>query len=523
MSLPLTNYYQNSGFSDLSEAQPRSFVRWKPDHRTVISYDALQELLLVSMPGENCALVLQGGAWSLWHFESACNSTLTEVGRLENLPEPHLHAIDGRVFAVCGPEITTPADQVDPAENNPTYSYIVAEWGRGGGIDRTVEAEDDQRLFAGYWRHDDDVAVTAGTEGGWFFGPPVEMPDNFDTPRSGAPSSGVFMVPVWAMPDFGGTYDQIDIRFTFDNTQWQPVFVGATPELDFCLPAERDPSRAGWGYGAPVAGTREIQCYDAGVPATTGNEIRMLFNGAVGGWTHAPELNLAEEHINPLLWLPFIRLLTGQTYSMDLDFSKTSIWSASEEKSMSAWVWHFAAKPPRHTADDVAQPVDWYLGSGNKSLGKGEPRQVRLRTLYLRGTSHAQTPDVYATWPRGLLNVAFSSDSRQWSSQIVDYLEGAESSQTKVPFRTRLRDNSGDMANKVFGTDAKWGDSGDSTDGNVLIDDEQFDVTSISDSIRGQRVRVAMFGHQRGVAERLVIESADAAVELVGSRRRRGR
>lgn len=533
LSLPLSNYYQGAGFSDLVEAQPRSFIRWNPDHSFHIGYDPLQSMLLISMPNENCALCLQQGKWSLWHFESVCNVVITDVGRQENLPEPWLLPFDGRIFMVSGVEEYSPSDSITPAENNPTFSYIVAEWGRGGNIDRSVESTDDNRLFAGYWNQHTNIVVPFGSPQSMFFGPPVEMPDNFQTPQGGSPASGVFMVPVWVMPDQGGPYDRITAIFTFDNTLWQPVLAGATEELDVVFPAERDSSRFGWGnQNINVDGSREIQVYSAGAPAVGGNEIRMRFNatGLIAGiWTHQPNMNLAEEQINPIMWLPFTRLLTTQTNSMGLAFSTASLRSNEITTGMAPWVWHFAALPTRHNADDVAQPIDWFLKSAQ--LGLNQPNQIRLRTLYMRMKTHAQSPSIFATWPRGLLNVVFASDFRDWSSQIVDQLEGALEADNKAPYRSRLRNNSGAMVRNTFGaaaapplsTDARWGNSGDDADGNVLVGDESYDTQQISDSIRGEHVSVGMFGHQRGHAERVVMDQAKVAVQKRGNRRRIGR
>ena len=116
-----------------------------------------------------------------------------------------------------------------------------------------------------------------------------------------------------------------------------------------------------------------------------------------------------------------------------------------------------------------------------------------------------------------------SSDWKDWASQVVDFNRFENTQQTKVPLRDRVLDSSSNMKPRTFANTATWGTTANETDGNFLIDDEQVDVISISDGVRGESVSWMLFGHMMNRAERIAVESATAVLRVLGGRRRIGR
>ena len=168
--------------------------------------------------------------------------------------------------------------------------------------------------------------------------------------------------------------------------------------------------------------------------------------------------------------------------------------------------------------------MDWIIKTDRFKDDSGS--QIRMRNILMRILSHGQAPEKAATWQHGLLNVAFQADWRDWSGQILD-MTTYNVVNAKATLRSRVMSSSSVVVQRLFGNgggvgNLKWGSSG-TIDGNYLVDDEQVDTLVSSASLRGERVAVMLFGHIRGRAERLVVDSMDATIKVVGAARRWGR
>jgi len=534
LSNPLSSYYQNSGATALVSPQPQSFYYWEDRTDVHLAYDPLQGILFVTMPNQRASLILQGQAWGIWNFESIVNDVPTAV-IADTIDNPWILALDGRVWCIAGPETYTPVDGIASAENIPTNSYMILEWGHGGGLDRSVEIEEDNREFSGYF---EDAALSTNNDI-FVIGKPVLMPEGYVLPRATTPAADVYMVPIYLAPAdaTGLVIDRYELRFTIDTTQWTPVLVGATPELDFVLPAERDCGRSGFGYGAPTnaaagMGSAAIQMLNAGtgLPDASGAMVDVGWNGptlaAPTDGSFGNLSNIAGQHMNPICWLPFTKAQNNVTMSMGAAATyATHTQIAVGATNCNVYIWHFAAIDDRHAADDVAQPVDWVVKTSQVGLKQGW--QVLARTMYAKMVTHGKaTTRLSTNWIHGLLNFSLSSDWKDWSSQIVDH-SGNITEDEKTPLRARFRDSSSNMQGRVFddggAAGPTWGDSTDNDDGDFLVDDEQYDTVAMSSRVRGQHVSYMLFGHIANRAERLVVDSMKAVIRRVGGRRRRGR
>ena len=522
ISLPLSSFYADSGNADTTYDQPLTFLTWPSDASVHIEFDGDLQMLFVSIPSSNAILVNSKGSWSVWTTESIASEIATRVEARKNLPGPHACARDGRVFLVCGVESATAADAIIPAQNYTSKSYFITEWGRGGAIDRTVDSREDMRAFNGYYKTD-----FQGRDGYVVFAEPQVLPASFKLPTA-TPNQEIYLMPILFKPDstLNGVAQTVDIQFTFDNSQWSPVFTpsGLLPpappaknQIDFMLPAERAAGLNGWGWLLPAAGT-EAQCYAGGVPDETGNQIRLQFNGVFSTGNRAPNMVFSSDRLHGLIWLPFLRRATGQdVMSMGINVTTSNIGGAVHDHA----VWQIANTTLGHGNNDVAQPVDWVLKTDR--IEDNDRSQLRMRNVVMRMLTHGVkgTETVANAWPQGLVNIAFQADWRDWSGQVAD-MASYNAIFGKIPLRDRMVDAAGGVTKRIFNNAAKWGQSG-TANGNFLVDDEQLDTQVVSSSLRGESLAVMVFGHVKSRAEKIVINSLKAYIKKAGKPRRWGR
>lgn len=517
VSLPLSSFYANDGQTSTSFDQPQSFVRWPNDATVHMDYESDLGLLFVGLPESNCVLVNSRGGWSVWSTESLASENADRVQARRGLPQPYLCVRDGRVFCVAGMETASPTDAV-ASEDWVSYSYIIAEWGRGGGLDRSVNQFEDMRAFNGYYDQ------TPTDDGYFVFGSPVKLPSHFQLPDR-SPVGDVYLLPILVKPDPATGYAPaaIDLRFTFDNTEWTPVFTTVTGELAFMLPANISKTLYAWGWSAPNA-TEEVRCYNGGGAVDeTGNEIRCKFNGAkvlpaAQQWFFKPNIPMGQDRLNGLIWLPFYRNNTGND-AMSMGITVTT--ATMDATAHGDTVWDYAQTTLTHNDNDVAQPVDWVLKSGR--IATEDRAQVRLRNVQMRLLTHGEktTETVANNWARGLLNIAFQGDWRDWSGQVVD-MATYNAVFGKTPLRDRMVDASSNLAKRLFNGVPTWGASGTNS-GNYLVDDEQVDTQVVSSSLRGESLAVMLFGHIKSRAEKVVVDDFVGYLRRVGKPRRWGR
>jgi len=176
------------------------------------------------------------------------------------------------------------------------------------------------------------------------------------------------------------------------------------------------------------------------------------------------------------------------------------------------WNQHYG---PLHADDDVAQPVDWAYKS--LQIGIDSSSQVKSRGLFTRMISHGsaaapQSPN----WLWGVFNTLLGADWKGWSSQVIDFSSGLVKVDDKFTLRTRYKDPATSLIKSRIFNDAP-------VYGEFLIDDEEHDMISTSDAVRGAYLTYMMFGFIRDRAESVVLASSKAVIRKGGSRRRTGR
>jgi hypothetical protein len=79
------------------------------------------------------------------------------------------------------------------------------------------------------------------------------------------------------------------------------------------------------------------------------------------------------------------------------------------------------------------------------------------------------------------------------------------------------------LTTRTFDNNFTFGDSTNVATGNFLVDAQEEDTISTSDSTRGESVNYTMFGFIKNKAEKLILNTLRAVVMPIGGRRRRGR
>ena len=514
---PLPHYTEASGVTTNANPQPRTYTRLTvADYPwATICFAPQRKLLIANFPTKRRALVSTEGQWSLWTFDSEMTTNGAVVGSdLVGGLVPHAAGDD--VFAWSSPLSLTPSDRITPPGNNTASSMRLFQWGRGGALDNSSGPLDDRRELAGYTAYHAALVATSTLPGAIVIGKPVLLPTYSRMPRSGLAQADTYLFPVYLLPGRGSTFaidnvQQIQLRFLFDNTQWKPVNTGT--EVDFDLPTQRVASAAGWGPGAAVAGFSEVQIYDSGTaaPDANGDQIRMSWSGAVGGFSTAPNMAVNRNAYNPLILLPFQKIVSSDAMSLGISLQVCEQNDGVATYGLDLWEYHQGTRGQTE-ADEFAQAVDWALKS--KQIGLDEAANFRLRSLYSRIMSHGSVSDIYAG-PYGLFNVAYGSDGKDWSGQVVDFTD--EANRTVEPgLNVRKRvEKSGVMEQKLFNNGLAWQD--------IMVSDGQHDMIATSTSLKGEQVSVMMFGYVQNRAGFLVIASAKVALEMTGQRRRFGR
>ena len=327
---PLTSYFTQNGDTSSATVQPR--LNFEVDMKTAqLAYDLDKDLLFVSFPANNFALVYKEGNWVVWNFESILPDGAAGAARVtvsQNIKNPWFITTGEDIYIVGGfdqphiLDLTIPRGSsaaVEPGyvETNQALStgYYILKWGKGGALDRTSYRDlEDKRKFTGEWdtihttiRQETPTGTEYWTQPIAALGKPIRVPIGWEYYQGNSDPAGstnttvavdapTILVPVYvAMRNTGDTgvdsintllqisknqfCKEIDLRFQFDDTHWKPIKQagGGIGELVYLLPTERrwcgDDVFGGTGYEltAMATGNREVRLSDvAGAPVDPG-------------------------------------------------------------------------------------------------------------------------------------------------------------------------------------------------------------------------------------------------------------
>ena len=463
---PLNHYLTNSGISDpVSDAQPRTLYKHVKDETISVAFWQERNALFVCFSGNKAAWVLSGGEWSIWPFESSMALKLGApvVGVTSNIDNPFILQESGRLFMCGGVEIQKFIDGNSADYINNT-SYYLLEYGKGGGLDRSVKNED-TRSVMGYWKL---VSGTPSYETRYYIGKPTynhkekwyEIPIDLVT---GAATNNP--------TSFNLSFDWDDANFSFLSTG--------------IVPTERLNNRTIYSHIITPAAGNDNLALSFSVPAVTNTTVSQR---------------------NP--WY----ILVGNPVGSDSwGYGINNVIAAANGSTLvGVYVWQ-EFYGTLNADDSVAQPVDWAYKGQQVSENNA---QIQARGLYTSMVSRGSAKAPMGTgWLWGLFNTLLGSDWKDWSTQVVDY-EGPniEAITNKLTIRSRFKGSS--LSTRTFDDEPQYG--------TYLIDDEEFDTMATSDSVRGETISYMMFGFIRNKAEGLRIRSSKMLVRFRSRSRRRG-
>ena len=545
---PLTSFLVQQGKTSTTNQQPQTFL-YADAQNVVMAYDPLFRQIVMSFPNQNAAWVYQEGQWFYWAFESVANSEslVKATAAIQNLWPL---ALDGKLYGIAGTETYVPNDQakvggISPAgENAPSKSFYLLQFGMGGGIDRTVAAQQDNRTIAGYFEQQYQESVSNGY---YRVGRAWRAPDGYGFPANSSGQQNTYVYPVFFSPTT--VVDNCKLVLGFDNTNWTPVFTDNTSSttLDIIIPPERLGGIGGWRLGSGILNQATAQCYDSGTmtPSRTGNLLVLQWNAAdavaAGPAFGNTKMNAAPFRESILCYFGLTKksgTLSSTCMSAGFYTAASLLYSnygAGTSKILSTFLWHQAYVPNLHANDDTAQPVDWCCKTDQ--LGLDGQDQVKSRGMYVhlvdRGVG---LTGLDTNWPYSTFNVLSSADMSDYSGQLRDFgvlpatlgsFGSPEHAVTKDNIRERINvpsgTNKGDNAPKEFGNPAsQWGQSG-TNNGSILVDNQAYDTRAISSHVRGETVSWMLFGFMRSPPERIVLDSVKVTIAEVAGRRRKGR
>lgn len=498
---PLHSYFQDAGHvlipsgDSVIRDQARTMLKYDPEDVSA-TYWPDKKLVIYTIPKIDLMLVWHETVkqWTFWTTESIAtedssdadsdDTELGVAGATRNIQNPWPVANASGLYIVGGIDTADGVIESQTEDSNDgsretdqdttNRSYYILKYGRGGGVDRSVEEGEDQRIHIANYRDVTNTTYGAATlstrDSAIVFGKPIHVPYGetvgFNAAGStvkAAPATPAFWVPVYFVlgdEGAGGTaiptaadIQSMRIEFTFDSGAFQPVFrtdanhpVSAKRyELAWEPFPQRAASRVGWGYDFPLndgssynAG-RKICAYSGtgvGDSSRTGNRIVAVFDAhgahisypAVAenvNWGNAPYMQIGKKSLTPLFLLPFVNLQDTQVHvGMGIEGHPSRFTIGGGSTYCQFWVWEQTALGnTRRYDNDVlnAQPVDWLIKG--QDLGAKDGKRFHGRGTFSRLLSHGPAEaaqHVTPNWTFGLYNSVFGSDRKAWSTQVVD-------------------------------------------------------------------------------------------------------
>lgn len=350
LSNPISHFNTQNGKANQTYKLPAISHRLDANNVTVC-YSNTIKALMITIPKQRITLIHnQNGEWSIWNYDSMAFSNIegaeprptNKVGIRDFMKCDQIVADEHGIYAIAvDPDSIhnkissdqastinrgTGAMEPDIDRNQAFSTYFILEYGRGGGLDRSIHDED-YRYGIGEWNQAastpssykpvaawNDQSTSSGYFWDFIIGKPQKILQDWNFDGMTVTSSGAVLIPIQVrIPVVGimGTYAagalptgtrlsrttkrtkiqdgqiyKLYCEFEFDSAHWVPMLAGTKIKALFKTPMECSQS----AYGntsinyAMVAGS-EIQLYDTltGLPSATGNLIRIAWDPAVAG------------------------------------------------------------------------------------------------------------------------------------------------------------------------------------------------------------------------------------------------
>ena len=542
IATPVNNYFTTLGLPPTSPTLPLPRLTYKMASDARCAYWPYAQAVLVSLPSQNATLVLQTG-WHMWTYESLANNTNTISAR-QAFTSPTLVPTQDRLFMVSGPDNDPIVDAIT-TRTNLIRSLVIAEYGRGGALDRSCLPTEDAREGISIWsqpRHLDHISPAFYLElepapHGWSYNPESAnvAPVGDATISTDWYFLNIYLQAGYERGNVANLWAGLDewcLDFSFNLAQWQPL-VAIPGQALLALRFDADNSGNNQAFNSTLPGAIGFAHTVDGTPVPTvgTNRIRLTyiqsqsnhanFSATVSGQS-------GDEYVK-MVSLVFKR--TRATSQVGLGLTVNAAWVHEPAPSLvEAEVFiHQVLKlgTPVQPSDALkAQCVDWAFCSSQ--VGFDQKYELLARGVSLSLITHGKgSSPLFPVWKYGLLNSLFASDGKDWSSQVVDTTDPVPDLilTTKVPIRTRVLNSASPPAlvTKTFDGTLLWGSNTNSAHGNYLTDSEELDEIRMSMSGKGEYGSFQLFGFTMTAAEKLRFVRVESEWIITGSRRRVGR
>jgi len=547
-SSPFTSYYTTTtspGYSTTANKQPKTQFTVSGGNAH-LCYNPELEAVFAVYPDSEAIFCYSDNRWSLWTTETQATNTANLVIATQTITNCWIVTSEDTMVMVGSLDEQTFDDSAQTSTGSAVNldltasSYYLLEYGRGGGIDRSVCLGEDMRKPSGYYLYTPSTGRASTFR--CMSGVPERVPTGYAFPNGSwtiggvtytvvRPDDIIYWVPICLLiSDQTKTkLEKWEVTVKLDINAWEPVTYSNNSDVDFVVPSARIVTKPGYNPGAGNA-TARVKIGATGVDIkwdrTEDPSTRYMYL--------APNIKV------PMLYLP-IRLKTAShAASLSQMVERVAMpqisWvtsTGSGNQALDEWVWkeYFIGTTESRNSNNVSMPVDWAYKT--KQVNLNGQTMLKARGLFVRMSSRGpgdNDSNLVPNYLYGLFNTLLGCDEKGWVSQVVDYdgvsnvnAEALDKIAKKNSIRTRVR-NSGAMVNKVFDqAGVTYGSNTNTTAGNYLIDDQAVDVISTSDSVRGSSFSYMMFGHIQNRAQAIRIEDAKASVRQQGSRRRTGK
>ena len=466
------------------------------------------------------------------------------------MDSPRLLCRDSNIYNISGkqnhfvlePYYDEETEDVAYSFSTNNTSYVITEWKKGGGLDRNTIGTylEDWRYNAGYaffsdiFRDEEEIPIRL------FFDKLIpkrgKLNADTDVPEQTI-DERTFLLPIRVTPKQGTdnyVCTAFELEFYVDYNNWEVIgdnFAGGgAGNVAAILPTERVWSKDGFGILAPVAGSQVV--YDntdgrVNIQFTIGNVVNPNFAGMV----------LTPNNKNNIIYIPikqknnrpsmtnspiYLVNISNWTFRNPRGFQSTG--------NVNAYVWQNGYVTYR-LGDEQAQFVDWCYKSAQ--FGLEDQNQIKSRgtyaTMVSRGSSTNPLYPITNTFPYGLYNSIVGSDYKDYVTQLIDVTNtpglatDLQLITQKNTTRNRAVNNLGVLTTKTFDNQFIYGNTAVPAEGNLLVDAQEVDTISTSDSTRGETVNYTLFGFIKNKAEKIILNTLRAVLMPVGGRRRRGR
>ena len=490
---PVSNYYTASGAGGTNK-QPS--IIYQHHGKPTIAYDRVNETLLAAYSDCILAYQFRAQSWAVWPLGTVQHAAA--VQRDQTLKPLQILSDDKNVYLVGG-LIDSNETGDTPAAQPPSFHLV--ELGRGGALDRSCRDEDHRRYAWGYYQSKRPTVITSSGIS-WHHRFYVNEPRRIFLDR--ANSKVCYEVQIdfevvrdstagqYYPADTGvGAKDALRLKLSF-HTNWDletpiGIFSESAPYGDFAFTTTATTAQ----IYRTFLGNADVR------PVGTRMPLCLLRFYASSTIDVVPAINVDEARIHPQGG--------GGTY-----------------KDIIGYVWepvHRFATATSTDSDRLATGVQWGIKTGQ--IGVDQGLQLRSRGIFAFMSTHGS--------PNGeLYNTYVSSDDKLRSGQYPDFNSPTVANSRAVQIQTirdrmynsgkRIFANAGDTVPKYVG-----GAPPSAASERYLIDSEELDSITTSQSARGEHLTALMYGFADDKADHLALYRAKMPVLEVGNRRRTGR